>query len=108
MPSLLSTFILFLELAAKLRLKIWCQACHTLYVVEVRYNANKNRFVSGSGPLAMLYMSCKSWSEALRMYKLCFGMPSAASYIYFHLNVDILYFLRHNIRLEEPKDNRSI
>jgi hypothetical protein len=98
--SSLSAFTLFSELAAELRLKIWRQACHTPRVVEVRYNADENQFLSNSCPPAVLHVSRESRYEALRMYKFCFGTPSMAPHIYFHSRVDILYFARRDTMLE--------
>lgn len=95
MHSSLSTFSLFPEFAAELRLKIWRQVCSTARVVEARYNADEDRFISTSSPPVVLHVCREARHEALRIYKLYFGTSSAASRIYFHSSLDTLYLPRY-------------
>jgi hypothetical protein len=108
MPSSPSDFALFPELPVEVRLKIWRQACLTLRIVVVQYNPDEGRFVSNSGPPAVLRVFRESRHEALGIYRLDFSTPSTAPHIYVHSHVDIIYVTRHDTKLEAEREEEGL
>jgi hypothetical protein len=99
-PQLLTTFHLFGDLPAELRIKIWKAALTPRVVTILTQTTNVNTtnniaFYTTSPPPTLLSVSHESRSEALSSYRLSFSTSQNLPTTYFNPHLDTLYFPRH-------------
>ncbi|KAK6214480.1 hypothetical protein LQW54_004388 [Pestalotiopsis sp. IQ-011] len=92
--SQLSSFHLFSELPAEIRLEIWQHSCSQPRVVEVSYDAELDQCTTVTPQPAVLQASTESRREGLRIYRPLFGTSTHPARIYFHPQLDTLYIPR--------------